>query len=308
MELYHYIFERIEFNMKKLALLVIIVTIPLLFIGAVKLPFPIQGEYNGKLVKISREDFFKEDYLIQRANVAILSDSKPDEVTIDPEIKIAKPKYGSVLFGDNDKRINFVMAQDTGGYWTDIYIDQDLDYKITSQEKLKNNGKWDPAKTKDGWDAMFTSIIIDPFQLTVSYKGSIGEIKKKLNFYLWTKDYTKKSNPESTLVFFETASAIEGFVKVTMNKDEKLVKYRIIDANCNGCYNDYGKDYIYLDMNFDGYFSKKEAVPLYEFFDLKTDKTTTQMRFIVPACPAIIAIAPATENPNMAQLEAKSDN
>jgi hypothetical protein len=310
MELYNNFItlERIESNMKKYAILATLAIIPLLFIGAVKLPFPSQGEYVGKLVNVSAEDFFKADYLRQRVNEAILTDTKPDEISIDPALKLDKPKYGSVLFGDNDKRIYFVMAQDKDGYWTDFYIDQNLDYKITLQEKLKNNVKWNPQKTNDGWDLMESSVTADPLQLTVSYKGSAGEIKKKLSFYLWTKDFTKKGSPEDTVIWFQTVSAFEGLVKVLIGKDEKLVKYRIIDANSTGCFNNYGKNFIYLDMNFDGNFSKNEAVPLYEFFDQKVDKKTTQMRFIIPACPAKLLIAPAADDLDLSKLEAQSDN
>ena len=212
--------------MKKYALLATLVFIPLLFIGAVKLPFPTQGEYVGKIVNVPSEDFFKDDYLRQRVNVAVLTDTKPDELTIDPELKLEKPKYGSVLFGDNDKRIYFVMTQDKEGYWTDFYIDQNLDYKITPAEKLKNMFKWNPQKTNTNWDLMETSITSDPFQLTISYKGSAGEIRKKLSFYLWINDYTAKGRPEDTEVWFQTVSAFEGFVKVLIGKDEKLVKYQ----------------------------------------------------------------------------------
>jgi hypothetical protein len=309
MELYHiFILERTESSMKKLSLLATIVVIPLLLIGAVKLPLPTPGEYSGKFVNISKDDFFKEDNLRQHANAAVLTDTKPDEITIDSALKLDKPKYGSVLFGDNDKRIYFVMTQDKDGYWTDFYIDQNLDSKITSLEKIKNNGKWNPQKTNDGWDLMETSVETDPFQITISYKGSTGEINKKLSMYLWTYDYTKKGSPETVYVSLQTVSAFEGFMKVLIGKDEKLVKYRVIDANSTGCFNNYGKNYLYLDLNFDGYFSKKEALPLYEFFDQKVDKTTTQMRFIIPACPAKIAIAPAVDNTDIVPLEASSDD
>lgn len=183
-----------------------------------------------------------------------------------------------------------------------------MDYKITPQEKLKNLKPWEPEKTKDGYDLSIAAITDNPFQLTVSYKGSVGEIKKKLNFYLWTENFSKRNRVDLNIVSFRTVSAFEGFIKVMINKEEKLVKYRIIDANCNGCFNDYGKDYIYLDWDFDGNFKKKEAVPLFELFDFKLDKTTTQMRLIIPPFPAKIGIFPAMDNNfDTIKLEPQSD-
>lgn len=125
---------------------------------------------------------------------AILTDSKPDEVTIDSMIKITNPKYGSNMLGDNDKKIYFVMAQDKDGYWGDIYIDMDLDYKITLQEKVTGNAKWYPRKTTDGWDVKSTSVNTIPLQLTISYKGSTAEIKKKMFFTYGPIIIPKKAN------------------------------------------------------------------------------------------------------------------
>jgi hypothetical protein len=294
--------------MKKYTLIAAALIISVLSIGAAKLSYPNQGEYAGKLTSISKDDFFKPDNLFLHFNDAVLVDTKPDEITIDPGLKLNNPKYGSVMFGDNNKRSYFVMSQDKDGYWMDYYLDQNLDYKITPEEKLKNIEKWNLQKTTKHWDLMESAITIDPIQMVVSYKGSTAEIKKNLNFYLWIKHFTHKGENDETYVTFATVSAFEGFMKVLIGKDEKLVKYRITDANCNGCFNDYGKDNLYLDLNFDGYFSIKEVFLLYEFFDQKIDKTSTQMRFSIPACPAKIVVAPAAENINTIQLEAKSDN
>lgn len=275
-------------------------------IGATKLPFPVQGEYSGKIVNIG-DDFFKPDFLLQQANNAVLTDTKPDEIVIDPAIKLIQPKYGSILLGDNDKRAFFLMDQDNDGYWMNFYLDQNQDYQISASEKIKSLEKWVPQKIDKKWDLLESSVTNDPIPMLVSYKGSQGEIRKKLSFYLWIKRFTRQGESEQTLVSFATASSFEGFIKLLIGKDEKLVKFRITDGNCNGCFNDYGKDFLYLDLNFDGSFSKKEAVPLYEFFDQKAGKISTQMRLLIPACPLKIAVAPATENYDTVHLEAPSD-
>ncbi len=293
--------------MKKYSFFLLLIFVSTMSLGATKLPYPIQGEYGGKIVNIPGEDFFKPDFLIQRVNDVLLMDTKPEEIRIDPEIKLTNPKYGSILLGDNEKQTYFVMTKDNDGYWMDFYLDQNQDYQITATEKLKNLEKWDLQKTNKNWDLMESSITNNSIPILVSYKSSVRELKKKLSFYLWIKNFAHQGKDEQTFVTLATASAFEGFIKIHFGKDEKLVKFRITDANCNGCFNDYGKDLLYLDLNFDGYFSKKEAIPLYEFFDSKTGKITTQMRFSIPSCPAGIAITPATQSYDSVNLEAKSD-
>jgi hypothetical protein len=293
--------------LKKLLLSALLVVMAMISLGATKLPYPVQGEYTGKIVNLPGEDFFKPDYLIQRANDAVLMDTKPEELRVDPEIKLNNPKYGSILLGDNEKQTYFVMAQNNDGYWMDFYLDQNQDYQITPAEKLKTLEKWDLQKVNKNWVLMESSLTNNPLPILVSYKGSVGEMKKKLSFYLWIKCLTHQGNDGQTFVTFATASVFEGFIKVLLGKDEKLAKFRITDGNCNGCFNDYGKDFIYLDLNFDGYFSKKEAMPLYEFFDIKTGKVTTQMRLLIPNYPAGIAVIPATQNYDTTHLEATLD-
>ncbi len=292
--------------MKKFSCLLLVTVMSVMSMGATKLPYPIQGEYSGKLVNMREDDFFKPDFLIQKANNAVLTDTKPEDLRVDSEIKLSDPTYGSVLLGEDEKPTYFVMAKDHDGYWMDFYLDQNHDRKITASEKINNLEKWNPQKINKKWDLKESSLTHSALPILVSYKSSAGKLKKKLGFYLWIKRFTQ-GNDEQTFVTLATASVFEGFIKVYFKKDEKLVKFRVTDGNCNGCFNDYGKDFLYLDLNFDGNFSKKEAMPLYEFFDFQAGKTTVQMRFLIPACPAGIAVIPATQNYDTVKLDATAD-
>lgn len=110
--------------MKKLALLTILIISPILLSGATKLPVLSQGLYSGKLMNISNDEFFGKEYFFQSENInrATFTESKPEEITINPTIDIKKPMYGNISLGDNGKKIYFVMTQDNQGYWSEFYI------------------------------------------------------------------------------------------------------------------------------------------------------------------------------------------
>lgn len=294
--------------MKKfLWLLILIPALILPVAAAVKFPLISEGTYSANLVNISKDDFFAGELVFDSINVATLTDSKPEELTVASEIKSDKAKYGSFVMGNNDEKIWFTMAQDKDGYWADFYLDQNLDQKISASEKIKDLSLWDPS-TSSGYKRLTAAITKVPITLMVSYKGANDKvIYKKVSVYLWAENYYKKGAEDYNEVSIETVSALEGLVKMTVGKEEKAVKYRIMDANCNGCFNDYGKDVIYTDQNFDGKFTKKEALKIVEFYDLTVEKKKKQVRFMLPAIPAKIAVADALTEFDLSTLEPASD-
>jgi hypothetical protein len=295
--------------MKKLLLLLILIPALILPVyAATKFPQVNEGVYTAKIVDIKANEYFANENFIYFPNDATLTDSPPEDLIIDPEITLDKPRYGSFTMGNNNKKIWFMMAQDKNGYWTDFYLDQDLDYNITAAEKIKGLETWDPSTTGDGYKKYAASVTNIPIPITISYKAANDEeILKKLNIYLWASNYYKRGAEDINLVYFATVSAVEGMFKVTVGKDEKVVKYRIIDSNSNGCFNDYGIDYIYTDSNYDGKFLKKEAQKIMELFDLTVDKKKKQVRFILPPFPAKLAVVDALTEFDLSQLDPESD-
>ncbi len=285
----------------------VIVFLPLLFLGAAKLPYINNGIYLVKQVNLDRQEFFSHDVseVFLPANEARLVDSKPDELIVAPEFeKLKEVKFGSFKLGNNDNDIWFIMAKDPAGYYSQLYIDQNLDANITVKEKVSGFETFD--YNSQGITAHMAIIQRNPIPVAVSYKGANGEIKKKVYFYLWTGIF--KNNKEADIkVWLRTASVLEGLLSATAGKDQRLVKFRIMDSNSNGCFNDYGKDIIFMDLNYDSIFSKKETQPLNEFFDIKDGKQRKQFRFIVLPYPGKVQVAEATQEFDPQNLEPESD-
>ena len=274
--------------------------------GIVKLPNISSGYYLVKMVNLGLQEFFSKDISQISSNEACLADSKADDLTIDPELeKLKDLKFGCFKkLGDNEKDIWFVMGKDQAGYYSDIYIDQNLDNHITVKEKVQGIETFD--EKKQGFTILNSFNLQSPIPINISYKGLVGEIRKKVFFYLWSKVFLK--NEEShTVVSITNISVLEGLTKITVGKDEKLVKFRIIDINSNGCYNDYGKDVIGMDLNFDGTFNKNEYQPLTEFFEVKLDGPKKQFRLIVLPFPGKVQVIEVNQEFDATKLETESD-
>ena len=287
----------------KLALLVLALALSVGFSS--KLPNPTEGTYPVKLKTFTIFDLMDMDSSAELYfNTAELTESKPENLQFDFEYeKMADYKFGAFKFGNNERKVWFVMGKDDQGFWTEYYIDQNLDNRITQKEKIKSfrteQGSAKGYKTTD----VFSLI---PIPVRVSYKGQSSEIEKNLFFFILIKSFAKNKNVD-TVVQALTASFLEGEVKVAA-KNEFLVKYRILDGDANGCFNDYGKDLILMDLNHDGYFKKNETRKLVEFYDIiNREKQKKQLRLIVMPIPAKIAVTEATSDYDRTQLEAQTD-
>jgi len=284
--------------MKKI---VMVLTALLLFSGcSPNAVIPIEGIYPIKLKTLTIFDFNKE--LQINYNAAELTDSKPDCLTVDFDYtKLNDYKFGSFSMGNNEKKVWFVMGKDQQGYWSDFYIDQNLDYHLTEKEKIKctmNEGTYKDMKTLE-------TITFVPVPIMVSYKGNDHEYQKKLYFALNTIQFVKNKKID-TLVRAADYSFLSGVFKVRNGIAEKLMEFRIIDFNGNGCFNDYGKDLLLVDVNGDGVFKKMPQ--LIEYFDATgPDNLKKQLRLVILPCPDKIAVTESSKEIDFTQLEPQSD-
>lgn len=278
-----------------------LLTALLLFSGCAPLTvIPVEGIYPVKLKTLTIFDFNKE--LRINYNMAELTDSKPDYLTVDFDYsKLTDYKFGSFNLGNNEKKVWFVMGKGKQGYWSDFYIDQNLDNHITEKEKIKctmNEGKFKDMKTLE-------TVTIVPVPLLVSYKGTDHEYQKKLYFAIDTIQFVKNQKND-TLVRAADYSFLSGVFKVRTGTVEKLKEFRIIDFDGNGCFNDYGKDLLLIDVKGDGFF--KKIPQLTEFFDYAgPDNVKKQLRMVILPCPDKIAVIESSKEIDFTQLEPQSD-
>jgi hypothetical protein len=296
--------------MKKISWLLILLFLPVIVNGFFdkRLPTPLPEVYPVKLRNLTFFDLVSKDLDMLRWNQAELTESKPDGLEVDPgELNLADVKYGCFKFGNLERKTWFIMGQDSDGYWSEFYIDQNLDQRIEKKEKAK--GFQTGQDSIQGLQRM-QALSLVPVQVKVAYKGITAEFEKSLYFFIRTGVY-QKNNLSDTIVMATTASFMEGEFKVS-GSGSRLVKFRIIDTNGNGCFNDYGTDLLSMDLNHDGYFRKNETSKLAEY-PVSSDKKQ-RWRLVVPPFPAKIAVVdviaeidPATLEPSIAKENIKSE-
>lgn len=292
--------------MRNLRWIWVIIFASFLFVGFTrKPPIPAEGIYPVKLRSLTifdlRTDEMKRIFGVQ----AELTETKPDYLKIDPELaEIKQVRFGSFKVGNNEQKVWFLITKDPQGYWAGIYIDQNADNRIAVNERVRGV---ETGYGKEGKNEYFAAITDIPVPIRVSFKGANSEIQKKQYFFVQIKTYFKKKELESFAIMV-SSSFLDGEMRVVAGREVKNVRFRIIDADGNGCFNDFGKDHLMLDVNNDGYMDTKEVWPLTEYYTvIGPDKQRKQLRMVVPPHPAKIAVVGATENVDWAQLEPASD-
>lgn len=291
--------------MKKISWLLILLFIPVMVNGFFdkRLPIPLPEVYPVKIRNLTFFDLISKDLDMLQWNQAELTESKPQELEIDfDELNLSEVKYGCFKFGNFDQKTWFFMGKDSDGYWSEFYIDQNLDQRIVKKERIKG--------FQTGRDSVqniqrMQALSMVPVSVKVSYKGVTAEFEKDLYFFIRTGVY-QKNNLSDTMVVASTASFLEGEFKIPDNKKSKTVKFRIIDVNGNGCFNDYGTDLLLMDLNHDGYFRKKEIDKLAEY-PYSSDKKQ-RWRVVVPPFPAKIAVVDVIGEMDPATLEPLTAN
>lgn len=272
-----------------------------------KAPTPSEGVSAVKLRSFTFFDLMDlvSEKVIYRSNIVELVDSKPDGLEVEPDLsKVNQYKFGIFKVGNNEQKVWFLLIRDAQNIWSEVYVDQNCDNRIILAEKIRGfqnyEGKYKSYHTNNSFSMI-------PAPIRVSYKGANSEIQKKLYFFISISTYSNKGDSD-TMVEVLSASFLDGEMKVLSGKEFKLVKFRILDANGNGCFNDFGTDLLFIDSNNDGYFKKKEGFVLKEFIDyVGPDKVKKQLRVIIPPLPGKVAIVEAMQEFDSAQLEAVSD-
>lgn len=290
--------------MKKLKLLSFILIAGIILGCSGEMPIPLEGIYSLKTKTLTIFDLFSQEYKVNY-NIAEVVEAKPEKITIGFDLKqLTNYRFGSFKLGNNNNRTWFVMGKDDQGYWSEFYIDQNNDLKIKENEKIKS---FQSGQDKVKGLKRSQSLSLIPVQIRVSYKGIIGEVQKNLYFFIITTVLSKK-NASDLLVEAITATFLDGEIQVKSGEAAKGLKFRLIDANGNGCFNDYGADLIFIDENSDDYYHTNESHKLVEFYDLAASSgAEKQLRIIVPPFPAKMAIIEAGQDYDLADLEAKSD-
>lgn len=236
------------------------------------------------------------------ANMAELTETKPDDLTVDFDYaKLDEVRFGSFRFGNNKQKTWFLIGKDPSGYWSYFYLDQNLDHHLTKQDKIilqAASGTYKEFKTH-------TTLTEAPISITVSYKGATKNFTKQLYFFIDIEDYSK-NDLHDTLVKAFTATFFEGTIPVMIGQNWRFFDFRLIDANSNGCFNDYGRDIVNIDKNNDGSFLKNQSYELVEYFD-SVDQDKQQMQVIIPPYPAKIAITKVNQIFDLTTLEPELD-
>ena len=290
--------------MKKLKLLGLILIIGIIIGCSGTMPVPVKGIYPLKTKTLTIFDLYSQEYRVTY-NVAEVVEAKPEKISVGFDLRqLEDYRFGSFKLGNNNQRTWFVMGKDDQGYWSEFYIDQNNDLIIKENEKIKSfQSGQDRVKGLE----RSQSLTLIPVRVKVGYKGLAGEIQKNLYLFILTTVYAKNSASD-LLVEAITASFLDGEIHIVSGEVKKRINFRLIDANGNGCFNDYGTDLIFFDLNSDGYYHQHESHKLVEFYNLKNQTgAENQYRIIIPPYPAQIAIIEANQDYDLAELEAKSD-
>jgi hypothetical protein len=297
--------------MKKVSWLLIVLLIPVIILPVMvhgfldkRLPLPLPDFYPVKLRNLTFFDLVSKDLDMLQWNQAELTESKPPELEVNlGELDLTEGKFGCFKFGNLGQKVWFWMRKDSDGYWSEFYIDQDRDQQIEKNERVKGF-----QTGQDSFQGIqrFQALSLVPVSLKVAYQGAKAEFERNLYFFIRTGVYQKKNLADS-MVSAVTAGFLEGEFKVPDRGGSKMVKFRIMDANGNGCFNDYGTDLLMMDLNRDGYFRKKEIDKLAEYV-VSSDKKH-QWRVVVPPFPAKIAVVEvAAEIDSVALEPSATDN
>jgi hypothetical protein len=297
------LFKKGEYFMKRLQLLYLL-GVAFLALGFTKVITPLEGVYDVKFKTLTFLDLANKDIPFQSV-AAELTESQPAGLNVGIDLsKLREPTFGSLKLGNNDQKVWFVMGKGERGYWTEVYLDQNGDFRITRNEKLKGIQTGDLKERKLRRNSAYTMV---PVAIKVGFKGVNKYFQKKL-YYFFYADIVSNKTETFTVAGVSTASFADGEFKVAIRKELKLVKFRIYDINGNGCFNDYGADMIYLDLNYDGLFKKNEGRKLTEFFDYRpTSKQVKQYRLLVTAQPAKLAVIDSFQEFDRSKLEAAPD-
>lgn len=266
-----------------------------------QLPLPLPGIYPLKMRTLTYFDLASKSLNDLGWNTAELTESKPEglEVAFDYQ-KMKNVQFGRFQLGNQEGKVWFLMAQDESGKWSEFYIDQNLDMQITQKERVKSIQETGQDRYR-GIDRQLELGLI-PISLQIPYKGSNREFDQNLYFFVGINTFSKKDLSD-IMVGLITASFLEGEFPVASGRTSKMARFRILDADANGCFNDYGTDLVFMDLNGDNYFERKESQSLKEFFVTGSGSRRRQYEVVVPPFPVKLGVFPTDEEYDSLELE-----
>jgi hypothetical protein len=266
-----------------------------------RLPVPLPGVYPIKLRNLTLFDLVSKDIEgLYKLNLAELTEAKPEDLEVDVDYQnMGEVRFGYFKLGNNDQKTWFFMGKDQDGYWSEFYIDQNLNQRIEKKERIKGFQTGQDFLTHRVKRMQALSFV--PVSLKVSYKGLTSEFEKNIYFFIIASIYQKKDLSDN-VVGAISASFFEGEFMALQDGNPKPVKFRIMDINSNGCFNDYGADFLSMDLNDDGYFRKNESNQLAEYLVPGSDKKQ-RLRLIVLPFPTKIAVTDTQQEYDLSTLE-----
>jgi len=153
-----------------------------------------------------------------------------EKLGAEPEYKSAKPLYVTLKLGAaDDNRYSCVLdeSRGTGEGYDLAYVDTDNDEDLAEHRPIR-------ALRTMG------SIYFGPAKAVVKH----GSFKSIHHFYFRTYD-------ESTRVYAYSTCYFVGKAKF----GDKTHKIAVVDANCNGLFNEYSRDRLLVDLDGDGEFT-----------------------------------------------------
>lgn len=266
-----------------------------------QLPLPLPGIYPIKMKTLTYLDLASKSLNDLGWNTAELTESMPFGLTVAFDYsKMKNVQFGRFQLGNREQKVWFLMAQDDSGNWSEFYIDQNLDMQLTAKERVKSIQPTGQDRHR-GIDRRLELGLI-PVSLRIPYKGSNREFEQNLYFFICINTFSKKDLSD-IMVGLITASFLEGEFQVASGRSFKTARFRILDANGNGCFNDYGTDLVFIDLNGDGYFEKNERQALKEFFVNASGARRRQYEMVVPPFPVKLGVFPTDEEYDPIQLE-----
>lgn len=279
----------------KLVLLILLLCSCLVGFSRSKPPKLSEGTYDVQRRILARFDLASGEMNDIKSNVAEMFDSFPENINLSFETNDMKESfYGRVLLGNTGQETWFFLGQ--RGEELVVYVDMDGDGEIGKKEQVKSFTSGVIEKKEITNFQFFTAI---PIGIDVNFRNEEKTIKHKLFFFI-SLSLVVKDDLQEVYVSFIDASFFDGKMPIVRRGKTFSVKFRIVDGDSNGCFNDYGRDILYVDVNGDGYYVNKECWPLSEYFFNNDNK---QIRFVVTPQPKKLLITQPEATVNRSELE-----
>jgi hypothetical protein len=217
------------------------------------LMFAVSAAHSAELTPVDNG----EDFSSGSAS-ASFEDSPAEILDKEPEYKSEKPMYGSFVLGNAKDRCLTIVLDESGGTgsgYDTLFVDANNNNDLTD----------DPAvEVKSEKSGRNIELEVDAIPVTIKYHdGTERQIATRFSFDAYFWDYGGRSEANWSAYAYPTQH-LEGRVP-RGERGEMLIAICDDDGEVvegNGCFDDYGADYIHLDLNGDGAFDSDEEFRL----------------------------------------------